>query len=59
VSLATCLDEQTLDLPVLVPGLNRVYSNRVHAILTGLTGRLAVARGEIWGAGFEPAGRIR
>jgi hypothetical protein len=49
------IDEQTLDLPALVPGLNRVYSNRVHAILAGLTGRLAGARGEIWGAGTMEA----
>jgi hypothetical protein len=49
------IDEQTLDLPILVPGLNRVYANRVHATLTGLTGRLAGARGEIWGAGTMEA----
>lgn len=49
------IDEQTLDLPVLVPGVNRVYANRVHATLTGLTGRLAGARGEIWGAGTMEA----
>jgi hypothetical protein len=49
------IDEQTLDLPIVVPGLNRVYANRVHATLTGLTGRLAGARGEIWGAGTMEA----
>jgi hypothetical protein len=49
------IDEQTLDLPIVVPGLNRIYANRVHATLTGLTGRLAGARGEIWGAGTMEA----